>query len=165
MQKIQKKDLSYESGSTAARTNADFSLATIDSSDYDYKRNHSFITLVIHLVYHRCYTTTELPHDLDVGDQIIVKKSSTTITFATVNKGYNGTFLVTAVDNDKTFKYSTTDVMVQHIALDSLQMIQVVEQLHFLDLKMIYRQTITSIETIRFKVEKIFLMVCIIFMF
>ena len=25
-------------------------------------------------------------------------------------QGYNGTFLVTAVDNDKTFKYSTTDV-------------------------------------------------------
>ena len=33
-----------ESGSTAARSNADFSLATIDSSDYDYKRNHRFIS-------------------------------------------------------------------------------------------------------------------------
>ena len=56
-------------------------------------------------------TITELPHDLDVGDQVIIKNvSSTTNTSATVNQGYNGTFLVTSVDNDKTFKYSTTDV-------------------------------------------------------
>jgi hypothetical protein len=41
---------------------------------------------------------------------IIKNVSSTTNTSATVNQGYNGTFLVTAVDNDKTFKYSTTDV-------------------------------------------------------
>ena len=99
-----------ESGSTAARTNADFSLATIDSSDYDYKRNHRFISTCTEAS-NVVTTITELPHDLDVGDQVIIKNvSSTTNTSATVNQGYNGTFLVTAVDNDKTFKYSTTDV-------------------------------------------------------
>ena len=99
-----------ESGSTAARTNADFSLATISNSDYDYKRNHRFISTCTEAS-NVVTSITELPHDLDVGDQVIIKNvSSTTNTSATVNQGYNGTFLVTAVDNDKTFKYSTTDV-------------------------------------------------------
>ncbi len=92
-----------ESGSTAARSNTDFSLSTISSSDYDYKRNHRFISTCNTAGISTVVTmTTELPHDLDVGDQIIVKNvSSTTNTSATVDKGYNGTFLVTAVDNDK----------------------------------------------------------------
>ena len=99
-----------ESGSTAARTNADFSLATIGNSDYDYKRNQRFISTCTEAS-NVVTTITELPHDLDVGDQVIIKNvSSTTNTSATVNQGYNGTFLVTSVDNDKTFKYSTTDV-------------------------------------------------------
>ena len=99
-----------ESGSTSARTNADFSLATISNSDYDYKRNHRFISTCTEAS-NVVTAITELPHDLDVGDQIIIKNvSSTTNTSATVNQGYNGTFLVTSVDNDKTFQYSTTDV-------------------------------------------------------
>jgi len=99
-----------ESGSTAARSNADFSLSTIDSSDYDYKRNHRFISTCTEAS-NVVTAITELPHDLDVGDQIIIKNvSSTTNTSATVNQGYNGTFLVTSVDSDKTFQYSTTDV-------------------------------------------------------
>ena len=138
------------------------------NSDYDYKRNHSFISTCTEAS-NVVTAITELPHDLDVGDQVIIKNvSSTTNTSATVNQGYNGTFLVTSVDNDKTFKYSTTDVDgVTHSVLDSLLMIQVVEQLHFLDLKeMIYRQTITSTEMIQFKnMRKIFLMVFIIYMF
>jgi hypothetical protein len=99
-----------ESGSTAARSNADFSLATISNSDYDYKRNHRFISTCTEAS-NVVTAITELPHDLDVGDQIIIKNvSSTTNTSATVNQGYNGTFLVTSVDSDKTFQYSTTDV-------------------------------------------------------
>ena len=99
-----------ESGSTAARSNADFTLSTISSSDYDYKRNQRFISTCTEAS-NVVTAITELPHDLDIGDQVIVKNvSSTTNTSATINQGYNGTFLVTAVDNDKTFKYSTTDV-------------------------------------------------------
>ena len=52
-----------ESGSTAARTNADFSLATIDSSDYDYKRNHRFISTCTEAV---SYTHLTLPTTLVV---------------------------------------------------------------------------------------------------
>jgi len=99
-----------ESGSTAARSNADFSLTSITGSDYDFKRNHRFISTCTEAS-NVVTTITELPHDLDVGDQVIIKNvSSTTNTSATVDQGYNGTFLVTAVDNDKQFKYSTTDV-------------------------------------------------------
>jgi hypothetical protein len=99
-----------ESGSTSARTNADFSLSTISSSDYDYKRNHRFISTCTESS-NVVTAITELPHDLNVGDQVIVKNvSSTTNTSATVDQGYNGTFLVTSVDSDKTFQYSTTDV-------------------------------------------------------
>jgi len=99
-----------ESGSTAARSNADFSLTSITSSDYDFKRNNRFISTCTEAS-NVVTTITELPHDLDVGDQVIIKNvSSTTNTSATVNQGYNGTFLVTAVDNDKQFRYSTTDV-------------------------------------------------------
>ena len=99
-----------ESGSTSARTNADFSLSTINNSDYDYKRNHRFISTCTESS-NVVTAITELPHDLNVGDQVIIKNvSSTTNTSATVDQGYNGTFLVTSVDSDKTFQYSTTDV-------------------------------------------------------
>ena len=99
-----------ESGSTAARSNADFSLTSISNTDYDFKRNQRFISTCTE-VSNVVTTITELPHDLDVGDQVIIKNvSSTTNTSATVDQGYNGTFLVTAVDNDKQFRYSTTDV-------------------------------------------------------
>ena len=99
-----------ESGSTAARDNTDFTLTTIDSSDYGYKRNNRFISTCSE-VSNFVTAVTELPHDLDVGDQIIIKNvTSTTNTSATIDKGYNGTFLVSSVDDDKTFKYSTTDI-------------------------------------------------------
>ena len=99
-----------ESGSTAARSNADFTLTSISNSDYDYKRNHRFISTCTEAS-NVVTAISELPHDLDVGDQVIIKNvSSTTNTSATVNQGYNGTFLVTSVADDKTFRYSTTDV-------------------------------------------------------
>ena len=99
-----------ESGSTAARADSDFSIASISNSDYDFKRNHRFISTCTESS-NIVTAITELPHDLNVGDQVIIKNvSSTTNSNATVDQGYNGTFLVTSVDDDKTFKYSTTDV-------------------------------------------------------
>ena len=99
-----------ESSSTAARSNADFTLSSIGTGDYDYNRNPRFIS-TCSTVANAVTVISELPHDLNVGDQIIVKNvSSTSNTSATVNKGYNGTFAVTGVSNDKTFTYSTTDV-------------------------------------------------------
>ena len=99
-----------ESSSTGARSNSDFTLATITEADYDYKRNPRFIS-TCSVSSSTITVISELPHDLNVGDQIIVRNvTSTTNASGTVNVGYNGTFEVTAVTNDKTFQYSTTDV-------------------------------------------------------
>ena len=57
-------------------------------------------------------TRTDKPHNVNVGDQIIVRNvQSSTNSDGVENKGYNGTFLVTDVDNDKQFKYSNTDTL------------------------------------------------------
>jgi len=99
-----------ESSTTGARTNSDFTLATISESDYDYNRNPRFIS-TCSVSSSTITVISELPHNLNVQDQIIVRKvTSTTNTSGTDNIGYNGTFAVTAVTNDKTFQYSTLDV-------------------------------------------------------
>ncbi|MHA2201507.1 MAG: tail fiber domain-containing protein [Candidatus Thorarchaeota archaeon] len=99
-----------ESSSTSVRSNADFTATGITTSDYDFNRNPRFIST--------CSTSastvtviTELPHDVRVGEKIIVKNvTSTGNTAGTLNKGYNGVFTVASVVNDKTFTHSTTDI-------------------------------------------------------
>ena len=55
---------------------------------------------------------SDKPHNVNVGDQIIVKNAqSTTNSDGVENKGYNGTFLVTDIVNSKEFKYSNTDTL------------------------------------------------------
>ena len=99
-----------ESSTTGARTNSDFTLSSISEADYDYKRNPRFIS-TCSVSSSTITVVAELPHNLNVGDQIIVKNvTSTNNTAGTIDVGYNGTFEVTAVTNDKTFQYSTTDV-------------------------------------------------------
>ena len=54
---------------------------------------------------------SDKPHNVNVGDQIVIKNiQSSTNSSGVDDKGYNGTFLVTDVVNDKQFKYSNTDV-------------------------------------------------------
>ena len=54
---------------------------------------------------------TELPHQLQVGDKIkIINVTSTNNVDATDERSYNGEFLVTRIDNAKSFRYSVTDV-------------------------------------------------------
>ncbi len=99
-----------ESSSTGARSNSDFTLSSISESDYDYNRNPRFIS-TCSVSSSTITVISELPHNLNVGEQIIVRNvTSTNNTSGTINVGYNGTFEVTAVSNDKTFQYSTTDV-------------------------------------------------------
>ena len=55
---------------------------------------------------------SDKPHNVNVGDQIIVRNAqSTTNSDGVENKGYNGTFLVTDIVNSKEFKYSNTDTL------------------------------------------------------
>ena len=99
-----------ESSSTSVRSDSDFTATGITTSDYDFNRNPRFIST--------CSTSastvtviTELPHDVRVGEKIIIKNvTSTGNTAGTANKGYNGVFTVASVVNDKTFTHSTADI-------------------------------------------------------
>ena len=99
-----------ESSTTGVRSNLDFTLTSIASTDYQYNRNPKFIST--------CSTSSntvtvisELPHNLNSGDQIVIKNvTSTTNASGTNNIGFNGTFEVSSIVNDLTFTHSVVDV-------------------------------------------------------
>jgi len=101
-----------ESSTTGLRNNTDVSLTTITSNDYLYNRNPRFITTCTFNGANSLVTlTSDLPHNLRVGDQIIVKNiTSSTNAAGTNDVGYNGTFVVSTVTNDKTIGYGKTDI-------------------------------------------------------
>ena len=97
-----------ESSSTGYRNNADFSLSSLTASDYEYNRNPRFISKCS-----RASSTvtviSELPHNLQVGDSIIIKNvTDSTNTTGEDDRGYNGTFAVASVVDDMTFTHTTT---------------------------------------------------------
>ena len=104
------------SSSTGFRTDADAGIKAITQNtpilsgeDYGYNRNLSFISTCT-AASGTATLLSELPHGVNVGDSIIVKNISDTVnTTAESNKGFNGTFNVTSVDNSHQFKYSLTD--------------------------------------------------------
>ena len=94
-------------------TGNDFNKNTITSADYEFNRNLRFIS---HVTFdtgtNKVTLRSDKPHNMKVGNQIIVKNvQSSTNTGGVENKGYNGTFIVTDIDNSKQFKYSNTDVL------------------------------------------------------
>ena len=101
-----------DSNFTTVLANTDFNKLTITSSDYAFDRNTRFISQAsfdstLNLVSIR----SDKPHNVKVGDQIIVKNiQSSTNSTGLDDKGYNGTFIVDSIINDKEFKYSNTDV-------------------------------------------------------
>ena len=104
-----------ESSTTGVRSDTDFNLATITSSDYEYKRNPRFISKCTRssgVDENSLYTvtvTSEIAHNLQIGDTIIVKNvTDSTNTIGVGNSGYNGTFAVASIVNDMTFTYKTT---------------------------------------------------------
>ena len=96
------------SSSTGARNNADFTRTSITSADYEYNKNLRLIASCS--VGSNIVTViSELPHNLQTGDIVIVKNVTCTNNAAGEdNVGYNGRFQVTVTD-DVTFRYSTTD--------------------------------------------------------
>ena len=100
-----------DSSSTNVTANTDFTKPTITSNDYEFDRNTRFISvLTFDSGTSKVLVRSDKPHNVNVGDQIIVRNAqSTTNTDGVENKGYNGTFLVTDVINDKEFRYSNTD--------------------------------------------------------
>jgi hypothetical protein len=97
-----------ESSSTGIRSDTDPILSSLTASDYEYNRNPRFIstcsfndsTLIVTV-------TSELPHNLQVGDSVIIKNVTDSTNPAGVgNSGYNGTVGITSVVDDMTFRYA-----------------------------------------------------------
>ena len=101
-----------DSNFTTVLADGDFTKTSITASNYDFDRNTRFISQAsfdstLNLVAIR----SDKPHNVNVGDQIVVQNvQSSTNSSALDGKGYNGTFTVSDVVNDKEFKYSNTDV-------------------------------------------------------
>ena len=100
-----------DSSSTNIRQDSDFNATSIDTSDYDFNRNVRFISSC---TFNSGTSTIEIrsekPHGLKVNDKILVENvTSTTNTPGTKNLGYNGTFTVETVTNDKIFSFDSTD--------------------------------------------------------
>ena len=99
-----------ESSSTGARRDSDFTLTSLNSSDFDYNRNPRFIstcTVAANVV----TVIAEQPHNIQVGEVVIIKNvQSNTNTIGLDNIGYNGTFNITEVPDDMTFRYSIVDI-------------------------------------------------------
>ena len=97
-----------ESSSTGYRNNTDFSLSSLTESDYEYNRNSRFISTCSR-VSSTVTVISELPHNLQFGDSIIIKNvTDSTNTTGEDDRGYNGTFTVESVVDDMTFTYITT---------------------------------------------------------
>ena len=100
-----------DSSSTNVLANSDFSKTTISSNDYGFDRNTRFISMAtFDATEQKAQIRSDKPHNLQVGDQVVVVNvQSSTNSIAAEDKGYNGTFIITDIVNDKEFKYSTTD--------------------------------------------------------
>jgi hypothetical protein len=97
-----------ESSSTGIRSDTDPSLSSLTTSDYEYNRNPRFISTCSR-VSSTVTVISELPHNLQVGDSIIIKNvTDSTNTTGEDNLGYNGTFAVASVVDDMTFTHTTT---------------------------------------------------------
>ena len=96
-----------ESKSTGIRSDSDSSATSISTADYDFNRNPRFIS-TCSFSSPTVTVVAELPHDLKTGDSVIIKNvTDSTNTDGLINKGYNGTFNATVVD-DLTFTYTTS---------------------------------------------------------
>jgi len=96
-----------DSSTVGARSNADFSLSSLTISDFDYNRNPRFIS-TCSVSASEVTVISELPHNLKVGDIVIVEN----VTDSSVSGNqYNGSFVVTAIVGSNQFKYPTTDIL------------------------------------------------------
>ena len=96
-----------ESSTTGFTSTAESSFTTIGLNDFEYNRNPRFISTCSHNA-GISSVITELPHKLDVGDQIIITNvTDTNNTVGSATSGYNGTFTVASVTADNmSFTYA-----------------------------------------------------------
>ena len=97
-----------ESSTTGYVGTADTSRETINNTNYNWNRNPSFISTCSR-VSNTVTVVAELPHNLKVGDSVTIKNvTDSTNTTGLIDKGYNGTYSVSEITDDLTFKYTTT---------------------------------------------------------
>ena len=101
-----------DSSITNVREVTDFTATTITEQDYDFDRNNRFISTCTHSnATNLISIRSDKPHELKVGDTVIISDvQSTTNTTAKPTLGFNGTFKVESIDNDKEFKTSDKDI-------------------------------------------------------
>ena len=101
-----------ESSSTGIRSDVSVVLQNINNDDFDYKRNYRFIST--------CSESSDTvtmvsvaPHDLKVGERIFVRNckddDANGTSTGVFDKGYNGSFIVESIVDDKTFTYNAQD--------------------------------------------------------
>ena len=100
-----------DSSSTNVLANSDYSKTSLTANDYGFDRNTRFISQAsFDGTEQLAKIRSDKPHNLNVGDQIVVRNvQSSTNSTALDGKGYNGTFIVAEITNDKEFRYSPTD--------------------------------------------------------
>ena len=101
-----------DSSSTNVLSDADFTKTSINQTNYGFDRNTRFISTASYdSVGEVIIARSDKPHNLNVGDKIIVTNITCSVnTNGTDDKGYNGTFIISQVDDEKTFRYSRVDI-------------------------------------------------------
>ena len=100
----------FRSDTDAAKFYSTSNNQIISTEDYDFDRAPRFISTCTQAS-NTVTVISEQPHGLNAWDQIIVKNVSSDVNLTGIgNSGYNGTFKVSGIVDDKTFQYSTTDV-------------------------------------------------------
>ena len=101
-----------DSASTNVREDTDFTETSITTADYDFDRNTRFIsTCTYSNATNLISIRSDKPHELKIGDTVIVSDvQSSTNTNAKSSLGFNGTFKVDTVNNDKEFQIPDVDI-------------------------------------------------------
>ena len=101
-----------DSSSVNVRENSDFNLTSINKSDYEFDRNTRFITTCTYNNATNLITIrSDKTHNLKLNDTVIITNvTSTTNGSGTINIGFNGSFVVASIVNDKTFTVSDVDI-------------------------------------------------------
>jgi len=103
-----------QSSSTGYRNNTDANASTITKTDYDYNRNLSLIANCVR-VNTTVTVTTELPHNLQVGDSVNIKYvTDSTNPTGKYDFGYNGTFTVTSISDDATLPHGPKSLIFKY---------------------------------------------------
>ena len=100
-----------ESSQTGPRGNSDLTIQTITSLDFDFQRNSGLIsTCTYNGATNTVTVLTELPHNLKIGDDVIIKKVNSTSNLTSEDDvGFNGIFNVASI-SDKQFQYLSVDI-------------------------------------------------------